>query len=90
MIPALVLAAGRSSRMGRAKALLPLGDGETFLTRIVKTFIEAGVEDVVVVVGHDADAIASASAGSGPARARGAERGLTIAASSRRFSPDWR
>jgi CTP:molybdopterin cytidylyltransferase MocA len=59
MIPALVLAAGRSSRMGRAKALLPLGDDETFLTRIVKTFVEAGVEDVVVVVGHDADKIAS-------------------------------
>ena len=43
MIPALVLAAGRSSRMGRAKALLPIG-AETFLTRIVRTFVEADVE----------------------------------------------
>jgi molybdenum cofactor cytidylyltransferase len=60
MIPALVLAAGRSSRMGRAKASLPLADDETFLTRIVRTFLEAGVDDVVVVVGHEAEAIAAA------------------------------
>ncbi len=59
MIPALVLAAGRSSRMGRAKASLPLDGGDTFLTRIVRTFLQAEVDDVVVVLGHDADAIAS-------------------------------
>ena len=59
MIPALVLAAGRSSRMGRAKATLPLNGGDTFLSRIVKTFLEAGVDDVVVVVGHDAEEIAA-------------------------------
>jgi molybdenum cofactor cytidylyltransferase len=59
VIPALVLAAGRSSRMGRAKASLPLGEDDTFLTRIVRTFLDAGVEDVVVVVGHEADAIVS-------------------------------
>lgn len=59
MIPALVLAAGRSSRMGRAKATLPLGGDDTFLTRIVRTLFAAGVEDVVVVVGHEADAIVS-------------------------------
>jgi CTP:molybdopterin cytidylyltransferase MocA len=53
MIPALVLAAGKSTRMGRTKALLPLGN-ETFVSRIVRTFRLAGVEDIVVVVGHDA------------------------------------
>jgi len=57
VIPVIVLAAGRSSRMGRAKATLPLDDGDTFLSRIVRTFLSAGVDDVVVVVGHDADAI---------------------------------
>jgi len=57
VIPAIVLAAGKSSRMGRPKATLPLDGGDTFLTRIVRTFTDAGVEDVVVVVGHDADAI---------------------------------
>ena len=54
MIPAIVLAAGRSSRMGSAKALLPIDDRETFLTRIVRTFREAGVDRIVVVLGHDA------------------------------------
>ncbi len=69
MIPLIVLAAGRSTRMGRAKAMLPLGEGETFLTRIVQTFLDAGVDDVVVVVGHEAEAIVSSFAASGlPAR----------------------
>lgn len=65
VIPAIVLSAGRSSRMGRAKALLPLTGGDTFLVRIVRTFLEAGVDDVVVVLGHEADAIAASCAASG-------------------------
>lgn len=65
MIPAIVLAAGRSSRMGRAKATLPLGGGDTFLTRIVRTFLDAGVDDVIVVVGHEADVVAASCAASG-------------------------
>jgi molybdenum cofactor cytidylyltransferase len=69
MIPAVVLAAGKSTRMGRPKATLPLAGGDIFLTRIVRTFLEAHVDDVVVVVGHDADAIVSAFSTSGlPAR----------------------
>jgi molybdenum cofactor cytidylyltransferase len=69
VIPAIVLAAGRSSRMGRAKATLPAGNGHTFLSRIVQTFLDAGVDDVIVVVGHDADAIAASFSESGlPAR----------------------
>jgi molybdenum cofactor cytidylyltransferase len=65
MVPALVLAAGRSSRMGRAKASLPIDDRDTFLTRIVRTFLEAGVDDVVVVVGHQGESIAEGFAASG-------------------------
>jgi CTP:molybdopterin cytidylyltransferase MocA len=54
--------------MGRAKALLPIGD-DTFLTRIVRTFLDAGVDDVVVVVGHDAESIVRDFSASGlPAR----------------------
>jgi CTP:molybdopterin cytidylyltransferase MocA len=69
VIPAIVLAAGRSSRMGRAKATLPVDGGDTFLTRIVRTFRGAGVDDVIVVVGHDADAVAGSFSESGlPAR----------------------
>jgi len=68
MIPAVVLAAGRSSRMGRPKASLPIG-GDTFLSRIVRTLLEASVEDVVVVVGHDAESIVADFSESGlPAR----------------------
>ncbi len=52
MIPAIVLAAGCSTRMGRSKAMLPLDGGDTFLTRIVRTFRAAGIDDVVIVLGH--------------------------------------
>src|SRR2546423_1076742 len=55
--------------MGQPKAALPLDADDTFLTRIVRTFLEAGVDDVVVVVGHEADAIVRSFAPSGlPAR----------------------
>jgi len=61
MIPAVVLAAGKSTRIGgRTKALLAVGDRDTFLSRIVRTFREAGVEEVVVVAGHEADRVISA------------------------------
>ena len=59
MIPAVVLAAGKSTRMGRPKALLPLTGHDTFVTWIIRTFLEAGVDDVVVVLGHEGDAIAA-------------------------------
>jgi len=69
MIPAIVLAAGRSSRMGRAKATLPIDRDDTFLSRIVRTLLDAGVDDVVVVLGHEAAGIAESFAASGlPAR----------------------
>lgn len=60
MIPAIVLAAGKSTRMGRAKALLPLGSGEaaeSFLTHLLATFRAAEIDEVVVVVGHEAAAV---------------------------------
>jgi molybdenum cofactor cytidylyltransferase len=58
MIPAIVLAAGKSSRMGRTKALLPLGSsGETFLSRVIRVLREGGADAVVVVIGGDAAAV---------------------------------
>jgi len=60
MIPALVLAAGKSSRMGRTKALLSVGSsGETFLHRIIRVLREGGADAVVVVIGGDAAAVRS-------------------------------
>jgi molybdenum cofactor cytidylyltransferase len=52
MIPAIILAAGASSRMGQPKALLQLGS-ETFLARICRTMREAGVDSIVIVTGPE-------------------------------------
>ncbi len=61
MIAAVVLAAGLSTRMGGApKGLLPFDERDTFVTRIVRTFVEAGITDIVVVVGHDAPRVRAA------------------------------
>ena len=65
VIPGIVLAAGRSSRMGRPKATLPTAGDETFLSRIVGTLLTAGVDDVVIVVGHEAEAVIESFAASG-------------------------
>ena len=70
VVPAVVLAAGKSTRMGRPKALLPLTDTDTFISRIVRTFLEAGVDDVVVVLGCEAEVIAEGMLQSGPDAAR--------------------
>ena len=78
MIRAIVLAAGASSRMGQAKAALPLGQtGETVVARVVRTLLAGGVPDVTVVAGAHIDAVRMAmpvfpdlTAGSAPPRAR--------------------
>jgi len=57
VIPAIVLAAGASSRMGRPKPLLAMDDGRTFVWHIVNTLHDAGVTEIVVVVRPDADAV---------------------------------
>jgi nicotine blue oxidoreductase len=53
-VAALVLAAGRSERMGQPKAWLRV-DGEALLARIVRVARAAGVAPIVVVVGAEAD-----------------------------------
>jgi molybdenum cofactor cytidylyltransferase len=57
---AIILAAGESTRMGRPKALLEDPDGRPFAARLVRTFVEAGVPDVIVVTGRDHAAVADA------------------------------
>jgi CTP:molybdopterin cytidylyltransferase MocA len=54
VIPAIVMAAGASSRMGRPKALLRAGD-RSFVRRILETLRRGGVGDVVVVIRQAAD-----------------------------------
>ena len=49
MIPAIVLAAGASTRMGRPKALLTTSGDRTFVRSILDSLREGGVADTVVV-----------------------------------------
>lgn len=54
----IILAAGESSRMGSPKALLQI-KGKTFLQHIVDVIRRAGLENISVVLGHDAENIRS-------------------------------
>jgi CTP:molybdopterin cytidylyltransferase MocA len=54
MTSAILLAAGKSRRMGAFKPLLPFGE-RTVVEACVGNLLEGGVEEVVVVVGHRAD-----------------------------------
>lgn len=47
-VSAVILAAGKSSRMGQDKLKMPV-EGETMLEITLKRVIEAGVEDIIVV-----------------------------------------
>jgi molybdenum cofactor cytidylyltransferase len=58
-VTALVLAAGGSSRLGRPKQLLPVGDG-TLLDATLSTVRRCGLDQVVVAVGGAADAVLEA------------------------------
>lgn len=54
MTAMIVLAAGRSSRMGRAKALLPHADGvTTFVAHAIRTARAAGLTRILVVGRED-------------------------------------
>lgn len=63
-VAGLVLAAGGSSRMGTAKALLDAG-GMTFVGRLVQTLAGAGCEPVVVVAPARTGGVADEAARSG-------------------------
>jgi molybdenum cofactor cytidylyltransferase len=56
---AVILAAGESSRMGKDKALLQYR-GRPFLETVILNLREAGVDRIVVVLGHHADEIQTA------------------------------
>jgi len=62
MISAIVLAAGRSRRMGAQKLLLPLG-GQPVIARIVDEVLGSPVDEVVVVVGKDGQQVERALEG---------------------------
>jgi len=55
-VAGVVLAAGASTRMGSNKLLLPL-DGESVVRRATRIAIEARLDPVIVVLGHDAERV---------------------------------
>ena len=59
---AIVLAAGASKRLGRAKQLVDI-DGEPALRRVARSVLATDPRDCVVVLGHDAAHIESALQG---------------------------
>lgn len=62
MITAIVLAAGTSSRMGTTKQLLPY-QGTPMVRFVVERLLETQVQQVIVVLGHQALEVAEALAG---------------------------
>jgi molybdenum cofactor cytidylyltransferase len=58
----VVLAAGRASRMGGHKVLLPIG-GRAMVQRVVEASLESLASQTIVVVGHDAPAVLQAIEG---------------------------
>ena len=56
-VSAVILAGGASRRMGRPKQLL-LVDGQPMLLRVVDAALQAGLEQVIVVLGSNAGEIA--------------------------------
>jgi molybdenum cofactor cytidylyltransferase len=66
MIVAVILSAGLSTRMGgQPKGLLRFDARDTFVSRIIRTFNEAGILDVIVVAGYEAEHVMAAVTTSG-------------------------
>ena len=57
-ITAIVPAAGLSSRMGQNKLLMPFA-GKSLIERAVDTLMTSGVDEIVVVLGHEANLLRS-------------------------------
>ena len=56
MISAIILAAGRSLRMGQPKMVMPWGN-TTIIGKVIETLHSAGIKDKLVVTGQDHDKI---------------------------------
>ena len=62
MIAGVVLAAGAASRMGPQKLLLPVG-GQSLIRLSLERLLAAPLDEVVVVLGREAEAVGGALAG---------------------------
>lgn len=59
MITAIVLAAGAATRFGRTKQIERVG-GKPLVQHAIDAAAEAGVDEIVVVLGHDAERVRAA------------------------------
>lgn len=67
MVRGVILAAGASSRMGSPKAALPLSHrSDTFLARLLRTYVVAGVPEIIVVTGSNAEVVRAAAGPTDP------------------------
>ncbi|GAE37037.1 nucleotidyltransferase family protein [Halalkalibacter akibai] len=54
---AVILAAGKSTRMGKTKQLLPLYENESMLELVINKVVDQVFDQVLVIIGHDAKEI---------------------------------
>lgn len=59
-VAALILAAGKSSRMGATNKLTVEVEGQAMVLRVVKAAQASGASPIIVVTGHDADKVQAA------------------------------
>jgi CTP:molybdopterin cytidylyltransferase MocA len=57
IIAGVILCAGLSSRMKDFKPLLPLGNGKTIIEGSIDSMVSAGIDHIVLVLGHRGDEI---------------------------------
>ena len=57
MVAGIILAAGRSTRMGTPKALLLAPDGLTFVARLIRTLVRGGIDAPLVIGRLDDEAL---------------------------------
>jgi molybdenum cofactor cytidylyltransferase len=68
-VGAVILAAGRSTRMGGPNKLLSKFEGKPLIRKVVDTVCGSNAKDPIVVTGHQAELIDAALSGAGVARA---------------------
>ncbi len=80
-VGAVVLAAGRSSRMGGPNKLMALFDGQPLIRRTVERTVASRVASTVVVTGHQAERVEAAIAGLNAKMVRNPDFGTGLASS---------